>query len=449
MAVNRYYSSTAVDTTLASGITSSSTSIVVSSTQGFPTSYPYTLALDYDTSAEELINVVGASGTTLTVGTSVGVASTTGRGVDGTTAQSHSAGAAVKHVISGRDMREAQEHIAASTNIHGITDTSVLTTNAGTQTLTNKTLTSPAIAGGTLSGTLTNSGTISGGSITGAAVTGGSITGAAITGGSITGTVGGNPTFSGTVTLPSTTSIGTVSATEIGYVDGVTSAIQTQMDTKAPLASPTFTGTVTLPTGVTGATGAITSNMIADGTIVNADINASAAIAASKIADTAVTLTATQTMTNKTLTAPTVGGTAVMSSGAAISTNGVTITDVELGYLDGVTSAIQTQLGAKAVAGSNHVPYKMAANTTGISASSTGAGSYTGTLDLTPYSFDYAPIITATCSSSSGAGLGATVRFTSITSTSAAWTIQTTSASTGTVSFSWHAVQMLSTGSAG
>ena len=47
---------------------------------------------------------------------------------------------------------------------------------------------------------------------------------------------------------------------------------------KAPLASPTFTGTVTLPTGT------VTSAMILDGTIVNGDINASAAIALSKIA---------------------------------------------------------------------------------------------------------------------------------------------------------------------
>lgn len=46
----------------------------------------------------------------------------------------------------------------------------------------------------------------------------------------------------------------------------------------APLASPTFSGTVTLPTGT------VTSGMIADGAIVNADINASAAIALSKLA---------------------------------------------------------------------------------------------------------------------------------------------------------------------
>lgn len=48
------------------------------------------------------------------------------------------------------------------------------------------------------------------------------------------------------------------------------------------------------------------SKLSLTGSIVNADISASAAIAASKISDTAVTLTATQTMTNKTLTTPTV-----------------------------------------------------------------------------------------------------------------------------------------------
>jgi hypothetical protein len=49
---------------------------------------------------------------------------------------------------------------------------------------------------------------------------------------------------------------------------------------KAPLASPTFTGTVTLPANT------VTSTMIAEGTIVNADISATAAIEQNKIADT-------------------------------------------------------------------------------------------------------------------------------------------------------------------
>ena len=139
-------------------------------------------------------------------------------------------------------------------------------------------------------------------------------------------TLGGAKTFTGDVVLPVNTSIGTVTSTEIGYVDGVTSAIQTQLDAKAPLSSPTFTGTVTLPSGtVTSAMildgtilvgdladGAVTSAKILDGTIVNADINASAAIDWTKL---------------------------------GISS---TVSSTEIGYVDGVTSAIQTQLDAKA-----------------------------------------------------------------------------------------------------
>jgi hypothetical protein len=108
--VNRYYSSTAVDTTLSSSINLIATNITIGSVTGFPTSFPYTLSLDYDTATEELVDVTAASGTTLTIV----------RGRDGTTAVAHNAGAPVKHVISGRDLREAQEHIAAISDVHGV-----------------------------------------------------------------------------------------------------------------------------------------------------------------------------------------------------------------------------------------------------------------------------------------------------------------------------------------
>ena len=102
----RYYSSTAARTTLSSGINSSVTSITVASTSGFPASFPYTLIIDQDLVTEEIVTVTAASGTTLTVT----------RGVDGTSAVSHSASAPVNHGVSARDFDEPNDHVNDSTN---------------------------------------------------------------------------------------------------------------------------------------------------------------------------------------------------------------------------------------------------------------------------------------------------------------------------------------------
>jgi hypothetical protein len=129
--------------------------------------------------------------------------------------------------------------------------------------------------------------------------------------------------------------VANVSDAEIGYLDGVTSAIQTQIDAKAPLASPTFTGTVTLPSGT------VTSGMILDGTIATADI-ADSAITSAKIADSAVTSAkiATGTIVNEDINS----SAAIDWTKLAISS---TVSAIEAGYLDGVTGPIQTQLDGK------------------------------------------------------------------------------------------------------
>jgi hypothetical protein len=123
----------------------------VAATTGFPGSFPYTLALDYGAATEELVSVTGAAGTTLTVT----------RGYGGTSAQSHSLGAVVRHVYDATDATAFRTHEAATAAIHGVAGTLVGTSD--TQTLSNKTLTSPTINSGALAGTFTGAPTFTGG----------------------------------------------------------------------------------------------------------------------------------------------------------------------------------------------------------------------------------------------------------------------------------------------
>jgi hypothetical protein len=113
----RYYSNTAQAATLenAGGISTGTTNIVLSTTNGLPTSFPFTLRLDPDTANEELVSVTSGSGT----GGSPYVVT---RAYDGTTAKSHTQGSPVVHSGSAADLRLPQEHMANVTpgDVHGL-----------------------------------------------------------------------------------------------------------------------------------------------------------------------------------------------------------------------------------------------------------------------------------------------------------------------------------------
>lgn len=96
----------------------------------------------------------------------------------------------------------------------------------------------------------------------------------------------------------------TATGAELNYVDGVTSNIQTQLDAKAPTAGPTFTGTLTYATlndGTTALTSTVAELNLLDG-----------------VSGTLVTEAGTQTLTNKTLTSPTVGTNLDLSARAPV-----------------------------------------------------------------------------------------------------------------------------------
>lgn len=130
----RNYSSIASEKTLADALTSSATTIQVSDVNGFPAT-PFTLVLEPDTVREEIVTVTDISGTQLTIS----------RGEEGTLATAHDVGTKARHMITGRDLQDAQNHMNATENVHGIGDTAFLVNLNGAQTLTNKTLTEPRL----------------------------------------------------------------------------------------------------------------------------------------------------------------------------------------------------------------------------------------------------------------------------------------------------------------
>jgi hypothetical protein len=99
----------------------------------------------------------------------------------------------------------------------------------------------------------------------------------------------------------------TLTTTELNYVDGVTSGIQGQLDLKAPLLDPTFTGTVTLDTGVNIVFEGATANAF-ELTLTAGDPTADRVVTLPDLTTTLVGRDTVDTLTNKTITSPSVSG---------------------------------------------------------------------------------------------------------------------------------------------
>ena len=344
----RNFSSTAVETSLQSSIPAqsqgqSNTSFIVASNSGFP-SVPFTLVVDPDTSKEEVVTVTAASSTTLTVT----------RGEDGTQAVAHSAGAVVRHGVSGRDFREEQTHIAArgydvdsaildlanQTHVHGLASgDGVVVGTTKTQTLTNKTLTSPIITGGQVGDT--------------------------------------GITFEG--------------STPDAY------------ETFLQVTDPTADRTITLPDA--------TGNVVLD--------------------------TLTQTLSNKTLTSPTISGSPVITglSSAGMVSSSATPKDYVDAILGSATAAATSAASAAASATAAATSATSAANSATASAASASASATSASAAATSAS-SAATSATAAATSATSAAASATAAATSATSASASASASATSASAAATSAS-------------
>ncbi len=139
------------------------------------------------------------------------------------------------------------------------------------------------------------------------------------------------------------TRVANVTDTEIGYLDGVTSSIQTQLDAKSTdskaetLTNKTLTSPViNTPTGITKT----------DVGLANVDNTSDANKPVSTATQTALDAklaSSNAATTYAPIASPTFTGTVVLPSDTSVGT----VSSTELGYVDGVTSSIQTQLNGK------------------------------------------------------------------------------------------------------
>jgi hypothetical protein len=309
------------------------------------------VVIDPDTALEEIVDVTAVSTNTLTIT----------RGIDGSTGVAHSAGAVVRHMAIGRDYREANQHIENTTTAHGITLANLVkTTDTGTVTsgmildgtIVNADINASAAIADTKLATISTASKVSNSATTAtSANTNSAIVARDASGNFSAGTITANLTGNVTGNVSGTAGSATGNA-------ATATALQTarnfQLTGDVEASAVSFDGT--------GAVNLVTS--IGTGTIVNADVNASAAIDKTKISGTAITAADSGTVTSTMIANDTIVNADVNSSaGIAYSklSLGGSITSADL--VDGTIVATDIADGTITAAKMVTDPYARANHT--------------------------------------------------------------------------------------
>ena len=395
----RKYTSRSQQTTLTSAVTSGGTTINVAnasilfgtvSAGDITGGVTFTVVLDPDTALEEIVDVTGASSNTLTITRSVDAVGT---------ATDHSAGAVVRHMVIGRDLRESNTHIEASGTVHGLLATSgVVVGTAATQTLTNKTLTTPTIAGATISGTITSTATITGGTLTGAIVTGLSApsNGSDATTKTYVDAILGSATAAATSAASAATSA-TAAATSA-------SSAATSASSAATSASSSLTSQTAAATSATSAAASASAAATSAGTATTQAAAASTSATSAAASATAAATSATSAAASATAAATSATSSATSAAAALTSANSAATS--------AASSAASTSAAAASATAAATSATSAAASATAAATSATSAGTSA----------------TAAATSATSAGTSATAAATSATSAAASATSAATSA---------------------
>ncbi len=382
----RNYSSRSQQTTLTSAVTAGASTIVVQSGtallggQSIPAGTTFTVVVDPDTALEEILDATAVSTNTFTVT----------RAIDGSSAQAHSAGAVVRHMAIGRDYREANTHIEASTGVHGISNASSVVGTTDTQTLTNKTLTSPTITNPSISGAGVDASIVFEGATADAYETTLTVT---------------DPTQDNTITLPNTT--GTVVI-----------ATATQTLTNKTLTSPTISGSPVI-------TGLSSAGMVASSATPKDYVDSilgSATAAATSAASAATSATSAATSATSAAASALAAATSATASASSATAAATSATSAAASATAAATSATSASNSATAAATS----------ATSAAASATTAANSVAT--IAGYATSSANSATAAATSATSAAASATAASTSATSASNSATAAATSATSAAAS---------------